>query len=121
VTFPLRDGSQWEPDPCFLNDLHKLYRGVNVGQELIKMQGWLLANESRRKTRRGMKRFVVGWLNRAMSAPPRPVSDVRCARCNRQGATLSHRGNPYCAACHGIVNTPVAEPVSIGSILARFQ
>ena len=40
------------------------FPGVDVGAELLKIQAWLDANPTRRKTHRGMSRFVVGWLSR---------------------------------------------------------
>ena len=42
-----------------------LYPAVDVAQELRNMQGWCLGNPERRKTRRGVKRFIHGWLSHA--------------------------------------------------------
>lgn len=42
----------------------KLYPSVNVQVELCKIIGWLEANPTKRKTARGMMRFVNGWLSR---------------------------------------------------------
>ncbi|MEZ3436975.1 MAG: hypothetical protein K1W34_20685 [Lachnospiraceae bacterium] len=39
-----------------------LYPSVDVIQELRKMKGWCDSNPSRRKTRRGIKRFINTWL-----------------------------------------------------------
>lgn len=42
----------------------KLYQAVNVPDEIRKMIGWSDGNPARRKTRKGMKRFIVNWLCR---------------------------------------------------------
>lgn len=53
--------------PVYQTDVNKwaeLYPAVDVMQELRKMAGWCDANPSRRKTKRGVKQFIVGWLAR---------------------------------------------------------
>ena len=42
----------------------ELYPAVDIMQELRKMAGWLEANPTRRKTLRGIRPFIVGWLSR---------------------------------------------------------
>jgi hypothetical protein len=42
----------------------KLFPAVNVLQELRTMAAWSEANPQRRKTDKGVKRFVVGWLSK---------------------------------------------------------
>lgn len=42
----------------------ELYPAVNIMQELRKMAGWLEANPARRKTSKGIRPFIVGWLSR---------------------------------------------------------
>lgn len=42
----------------------ELFPAVDVMQELRKMKSWLDSNPSRRKTRRGVLRFVNGWLSK---------------------------------------------------------
>lgn len=43
----------------------KDFPGVDVPQQLRSMRSWLEANPTRRKTERGMRRFVVSWLSKA--------------------------------------------------------
>ena len=53
--------------PVYQSDIDKwagLYPAVDIMQELRKMAGWCDANPSRRKTKRGVKQFIVGWLAR---------------------------------------------------------
>jgi hypothetical protein len=37
---------------------------VEVKQQFNEMRGWSLSNPEKRKTRRGVARFVNGWLSR---------------------------------------------------------
>lgn len=45
-----------------IDEWKSLYPAVDVMQELRKMKGWLDANPTKRKTQRGVLRFVNGWL-----------------------------------------------------------
>ncbi len=42
----------------------KAYPAVDVKQELQEMRAWCLANPRLRKTRKGVKHFIVSWLSR---------------------------------------------------------
>ena len=45
------------------------YPGIDVTQQLRHMRQWLLANGTKRKTRRGIARFIVSWLSKAQDSP----------------------------------------------------
>lgn len=45
------------------------FPSVDVVAECAKAQAWIEANPAKRKTARGMKRFLVNWLLRASSRP----------------------------------------------------
>ena len=47
----------------------KAYPGVDIPQQLRHMRQWLLANQTKRKTHRGLPRFIVSWLSKAQDAP----------------------------------------------------
>lgn len=47
-----------------IDEWHELYQAVDILQELKKMKGWLDANPTNRKTKRGILRFINGWLSR---------------------------------------------------------
>lgn len=49
-----------------------LYPNVDVMQSLRSMAGWLEANPTRRKTKRGMLKFVNNWLQREQDKPNAP-------------------------------------------------
>lgn len=58
------------------------YPGIDVETECRRALAWLAANPSRRKTARGMPRFLLGWLSRSVDRPrvlpggsaPRPAT-----------------------------------------------
>ncbi len=60
----LNDGTEWRPDQALFAEYVRLYPNVDVKQQFNEMRGWCLANQPKRKTRRGVKRFVNGWLAR---------------------------------------------------------
>lgn len=51
----------------------ELYPAVNVKTELSKIIGWLEANPKKRKTARGMLKFVNAWLSREQDKAHIPV------------------------------------------------
>ena len=61
---PLDDGTEWPVTDSMVEEWSELYPAVDVRQELRSMLGWLRANPSRQKKRRGMTRFINGWLSR---------------------------------------------------------
>ena len=47
-----------------VNGWMELYPAVDVMQELRKMKGWCQENPRKRKTKKGIRRFVGNWLAR---------------------------------------------------------
>ena len=64
ITLPLNDGNEYPISQELCQEWINLYPAVDVHQQLRNMRGWLLSNAERRKTRRGIKRFITGWLSR---------------------------------------------------------
>ena len=60
-----KDGATWMPTMEQIEKWAQAYPQVEIEQELLKMDCWLEANPSRRKTKRGMPKFINSWLNRA--------------------------------------------------------
>ncbi len=63
-TLPLNDGSEF---PIFGEQCQEwagLYPAVDVIQQIRNMKGWLMANPERRKTKRGILRFINSWLSK---------------------------------------------------------
>ena len=77
----IMDGPAPEPDPVYglvLNDgsifpvyeedvayYQGLYPAVDIDAEFRKMIGWIDGSPNKRKTKRGIKRFINSWLSKA--------------------------------------------------------
>lgn len=70
----LNNGSTYEPEPQDVTKWIQLYPAVDVEQELRAMAGWLDANPAKRKTARGIKRFINAWLSRAQDRGGSPMA-----------------------------------------------
>ncbi len=60
----LNDGSEWRPTTEQYAEYCRLYPNVNIVQEFRNMRGWCKSNPQKRKTPRGITKFVNGWLQR---------------------------------------------------------
>ena len=60
----LNDGTEWKPSQSLFAEYVRLYPNVDVKQQFNEMRGWCLSNPAKRKTRRGITRFVNSWLSR---------------------------------------------------------
>ena len=58
----LNDGSEWRPTKALFAEYVRLYPNVDVKQQFNVMRGWCISNPPKRKTRRGITRFVNSWL-----------------------------------------------------------
>lgn len=64
ISLPLNDKTLHDISQYDLDCWKELYPAVDVLQELRKMKGWIDSNPTRRKTRRGIRRFINSWLAR---------------------------------------------------------
>lgn len=64
ITLPLNDKSEYPILEAQIEEWAELYPSVDVMQQLRGMRGWLLANPSKRKTKKGILRFANSWLAR---------------------------------------------------------
>jgi len=64
ITFPLKDGGEYLLTAAKLAEYQSNFPLMDVEQELRIARQWLLDNPERRKTERGMLRFLTGWLIR---------------------------------------------------------
>jgi hypothetical protein len=64
ITLTLNDKTEYPVMEEQVEEWAKLYPAVDVMQALRKMKGWLDANPSRRKTKKGILRFVNNWLSK---------------------------------------------------------
>lgn len=58
----LNDGSEWKPTAALFAEYVRLYPNVDVKQQFNVMRGWCISNPQKRKTKRGITRFVNSWL-----------------------------------------------------------
>lgn len=64
IELPLNDKSLYPIFEKNIDEWKELYPNVDILQELRKMKGWLNANPTKRKTKRGIARFINSWLSR---------------------------------------------------------
>lgn len=64
VTLQLNTGEEHPVYDKEIKGWEELYPAVDVRQQLRSMKGWLLSNPAKRKTKRGIKRFINNWLSR---------------------------------------------------------
>lgn len=64
IVLPLNDGTGYAVSQEQSQEWAGLYPAVDVIQQLRGMRGWLDANPQKRKTRRGIKKFINGWLSK---------------------------------------------------------
>ena len=79
---PLIDGSFYSVIPEEVEKYCGLYPAVDTDQEFRKMIGWLDANPKNRKTKRGIQKFMNGWLARSQDSA-RPVNSTRPSQVNK--------------------------------------
>jgi hypothetical protein len=71
LTFPTQGRAKtWGLTPEYVAELQALYPGLDVSAECHKAFGWVRADPQRRKTAKGMPKFLVNWLNRATERQP---------------------------------------------------
>lgn len=68
LVFPVSGNDKdWLLSEAFLEEQRPLYPGVDVLIEFKKALQWLKANPTRKKTARGMPKFLIGWLERSQN------------------------------------------------------
>ena len=74
---PCVSGEPYQVTEADIAEWLSSFPAVDVRQQLAAMRAWFNANPTRRKTRRGMRRFVVSWLDRRQNqGGPVPRSGV---------------------------------------------
>lgn len=70
LTFPVigPDGPTWQLSEAQVAEWATLFPGLNILAEAKKALAWVQASLGRRKTARGMLRFLVGWFGRAVDS-----------------------------------------------------
>jgi hypothetical protein len=65
----LKSGKDWEPTVTDIRMMMRTYPNINLESELLKMEAWCYSNPGKRKTDRGILKFVNSWLSRAKPTP----------------------------------------------------
>jgi len=71
----LNDGLEWRPTEALFAEYVRLYPNVDVKQQFNVMRSWCLSNPKKRKTKRGITRFVNSWLTREQDKGYRRPAD----------------------------------------------
>jgi hypothetical protein len=67
ILLPLNDKTTYDVPLDKISNWKQAYPNVDVEQELRKMIAWLDSNPSKKKTRRGIDRFINNWLENAQN------------------------------------------------------
>lgn len=70
----------WHLSEAYLQSMEKTYAPLDVRAHCRYAQSWLTANPSKRKTARGMPRFLVSWMMRAIDRPGAAAAVVKAGR-----------------------------------------
>lgn len=68
ISLTLNDKSLHDIFQSDIDAWSELYPAADIMQELRKMKGWLDSNPTKRKTKRGIKRFINSWLARTQDS-----------------------------------------------------
>lgn len=93
LDFPTKCGKGYRPSQSLVDEIYSAYPELNVLRELQRARLWLIANPSKRKTVRGMPKFLTSWMGRQQpntaSQLPRPrhsgFSDIDYSKGLKQG------------------------------------
>jgi hypothetical protein len=67
ITLTLNTGNEYPIIQKDIDEWMELYPAVDVMQELRAMKGWCKQNKTKRKTERGIGRFINSWLARTQN------------------------------------------------------
>ncbi len=68
ISLILNDKTMHDVYESDIDGWKELYPAVDIIQELKKMKGWLDSNPTKRKTKRGINRFINSWLARTQDS-----------------------------------------------------
>lgn len=60
---PLKDGSYYNLNRQDIDTYKSLYSNIDIEQEIRNIIGWNIANPSKRKTKKGIKKHINTWLS----------------------------------------------------------
>lgn len=83
---PLKNGDDYVVTENDVKEFEQLYPGIDIDAQMRKALAWLTNNKQKQKTKRGMPRFLNGWINRAYE---QFVEEPK-ARANAPKPTVQH-------------------------------
>lgn len=72
VKLPLNDGTEYPVTFDEVDECKRLYPAVDVEQAFRNMRGWCMGNPTKRKTKRGISKFIHTWLSKEQDRGGRP-------------------------------------------------
>lgn len=69
---PLKDNTEFDITESQYTEFVQAYPEVDINQELKKMRVWCNSNPTKKKTKRGVMRFINSWLDRVTKPPQYP-------------------------------------------------
>lgn len=69
ISLSLNDNSEYGVYSKDIDEWQELFPIVDILSELRKMKAWLIGNKQRRKTKRGILKFIMNWLSKAQDNP----------------------------------------------------
>ena len=76
----LNDGSEWRPSLSEYEEWKRLFPATDINDEFRNMRVWCMKNPTKRKTKRGVRRFVLNWLTNAQDKPHQTGTTAKAQR-----------------------------------------
>ena len=80
VKLPLNSGLTFSVHDSLVKELTPLYPAVDIREQLLQMAGWLIGNPSKRKTKKGIMRFITNWLSMQQDKAPKSTMSPTLSR-----------------------------------------
>lgn len=101
---PLIGGEEFEVQQSFVDEMNRLYLNVDIVATLREIRGWCIGNPTKLKTQRGVRKFIVAWIQREQDKPrahdapnTKAAMSTACRYC-QQPATGNVNGIQHCGA-----------------------
>lgn len=123
LVFPVvgADGPQWSLTQGWIDEWRALFTDLDVLAQCRAALAWITASPTRRKTAKGMPRFLVGWLTRSNDRGGR-IADTRVIARPRGQAPAHVIGEAWrdeCRRKHG--GTCASKDLCQRRLLSEFQ
>lgn len=126
-SFPVVGGATWSHGDRLHVEYQAAFPHLDLHAEYAKARAWLVANPSKKKTPRGMPKFLFAWLERAQNAGRAAAkpADPRCyfhrtfpnvSRKHPPGRSYTE-GCPDCKHLKAANGTRQSEPAPLRSII----